>query len=916
MTKVSASSDPLFNSQWHLKALFGENLADVMGQYSGKGISVGIYDDGLDKNHADLKGNYNAAKELTYGGVKADPSTGTSVHGTAVAGIIGAVGGNGTGGTGIANEASLTGVNIFSGLAYNNYIASIRAKSTFDITNDSWGWTSKYADNSAVAGSFGKQFVDALQYAADTGRGGKGTIMVNSAGNDNLTDNRDANQSEFNASRVTITVGAIGQDGDVASYATRGASILVSGPTNGGGAGVTTTDKTGSGGYSSGDSTSTFGGTSAAAPMVSGVMALMLEASFNSIGWRDAQDILAYTAVHTTPAAMSGGVSGRMEYGWTINKADNANGGGLHYSNDVGYGMVNGFEAVRWAEVWSKFGAAETSANEAKTSVSGTVNKAISDNSTTTFTANVSQQLEIEHVDLTLTLTHQNVNDLKIILTSPEGTRSIVLDASSGTNAFNNTTWTYGTEALRGELSQGTWKVEILDTKTGSVGSVASYKLDVYGDTPSPNDVYHYTQEFREMLALDASRGVLKDVDGGIDWINAAGMTADMTINLNAGAQSKIGSDNFVAIALGTVIENVVSGDGDDTLIGNSAANELMGMRGDDTLEGRGGADVLDGGAGVDTATYASSPGAVDVDLKRAAQIGGDAQGDVLKSIENVTGTVFADVLRGDEGANVLKGGAGNDVLEGRGGGDVLDGGAGHDIASWTSWGKAIDIKIGRAVNPGTDGDVLISIEGIEGTAFNDRLEGDDFANTLLGGKGDDVLVGGMGADTLDGGEGIDTVEYLLSKTGVQVNLKTGINRGSHAEGDVIRNVENVTGSLFGDTITGDEKSNVIRGEAGSDTLYGMGGDDVLVGDAGNDLMYGGAGRDVFVYDKRGYGTDIIGDFTQGEDKISFAGMGITFADLVFGKSSSITTIDFANDGGQILLLGSHNLKATDFVFA
>ncbi len=134
-----------------------------------------------------------------------------------------------------------------------------------------------------------------------------------------------------------------------------------------------------------------------------------------------------------------------------------------------------------------------------------------------------------------------------------------------------------------------------------------------------------------------------------------------------------------LTIAAGTVIENAVTGDGNDTLIGNDIANILLGMRGNDTLDGGAGADTLDGGVGVDTASYVRSTVAVDVNLTRATQVGGHAQGDVLVSIENLVGSNLNDVLTGDAIANILDGGAGNDILRGGAGNDILRGGLGND---------------------------------------------------------------------------------------------------------------------------------------------------------------------------------------------------------------------------------------------
>jgi subtilisin-like proprotein convertase family protein len=591
--------NPSLGNQWHLTQVFKGDPNRIWSEFTGANVRVGVYDDGIDKSHIDLRGRYDATREIMLNGVRQDPSSGSKSHGTAVAGLIAAEANNGAGGVGVAHGSSLTGVNIFSGaLAGSGFLVAARAMSTFDVTNNSWGWSGRYADPSSQPGSFGSLFHAALKNTADTGRGGLGTIIVNAVGND-WGSQTNANTSGFNASRYTISVGAIGQDGDVAGYSNRGSAVFISGPSNGGGAGMFTTDLSGMGGYSAGDFTSSFGGTSAAAPVVSGVVALMLSANRN-LGWRDVQDILAFTADHTTPAGLNGQITGRMAFGWQVNKADNINGGGLHYSNDVGFGRVDAFEAVRFAEVWSRFAAPQTSANEQIASVSGQVNRAIRDHTTTEFQVALNRAIEIETVSLTLNLTHQNVNDLRIELVSPEGTRSVLLSPSSGGQSMNGFTWSFATEALRGEMANGNWTVRITDTRAGATGSVSSYKLDITGDAPSIHDVYHYTDSFTKLLALDPARAVLRDTDGGVDWINVAGATDNIVLNLNAGIASTIGGRALFTIAQGTVIENAVTGDGHDVLTGNSANNLLLGMRGNDTLLGGGGDDILEGGMGND----------------------------------------------------------------------------------------------------------------------------------------------------------------------------------------------------------------------------------------------------------------------------------------------------------------------------
>ena len=91
-TTLSATLNPALASQWHISKIFRGNQDAIWNQYTGKGVKVGVFDDGIDKNHVDLKSNYNAASEMKINGVTADPSLGTGVHGTAVAGIIAAPG--------------------------------------------------------------------------------------------------------------------------------------------------------------------------------------------------------------------------------------------------------------------------------------------------------------------------------------------------------------------------------------------------------------------------------------------------------------------------------------------------------------------------------------------------------------------------------------------------------------------------------------------------------------------------------------------------------------------------------------------------------------------------------------------------------------------------------------------------------
>lgn len=173
------------------------------------------------------------------------------------------------------------------------------------------------------------------------------------------------------------------------------------------------------------------------------------------------------------------------------------------------------------------------------------------------------------------------------------------------------------------------------------------------------------------------------------------------------------------------------------------------------------------------------------------------------------------DSFTGTSGADVADGGAGNDTLLGLGGNDVLHGGAGDDV-----------------------------------------LDGGTGDDKLYGGEGNDTLIGGSGNDYLDGGAGNDTVDYSSATSGVNVNLgKTSAQNTGGAGTDTIRNVENVIGSDYNDSLRGNSAANVLAGGAGNDTLRGEAGNDQLYGDAGNDHLHGGSGDD---YLDGGEGNDTL----------------------------------------------------------
>ncbi len=400
------------------------------------------------------------------------------------------------------------------------------------------------------------------------------------------------------------------------------------------------------------------------------------------------------------------------------------------------------------------------------------------------------------------------------------------------------------------------------------------------------------------------------------DPVGTSGRTAVATINGTSG------NDTLT----GTAAADSISGlNGNDTLFGGGGNDSVFGGGGGDLLEGGTGADSLFGGSGNDTASYASSSAAVAVSLLTNTGSGGDAQGDVLSSIENLTGSAFSDSLTGNTSDNILSGGDGNDVVSGDDGDDtifggigddtliggddqdVIDGGTGIDVASYATSSSGVNVNLTTGLGSGGDaaGDTLTGIENLIGSASNDTLTGSAGANVLFGGlgndqlfggDGDDRLIGGGGSDLLNGGNGIDTADYSASTAGVNANLLTGTGTGGDAAGDTLTGIENLTGSALADVLTGNDGANVLTGGTGNDSLFGGRGDDTLAGGAGADVLNGGEGMDFIDYSASGAAVSInlASNTASGGDA---AGDQLQGVDGIIGSAFNDTLIGFDNQG-------------------
>lgn len=237
-----------------------------------------------------------------------------------------------------------------------------------------------------------------------------------------------------------------------------------------------------------------------------------------------------------------------------------------------------------------------------------------------------------------------------------------------------------------------------ISSASGAAGSLGALDIAVLQAVYGANTATHAGDDTYELTDVSDGYSAIWDA-GGRDKIVYAG-TADVVISLQeatldyattgGGIVSYVdGVQDGFTIAHGVVIEEARGGRGDDDITGNGADNVLAGGAGADSLDGGAGddwlvggrgADVIEGGAGIDRVSYAGSGLGVRVDLGTGTGTRGQATGDVLSGVENVTGSGFADRITGDGGANQLVGGEGDDTLTGAGGNDRLNGGAGADV--------------------------------------------------------------------------------------------------------------------------------------------------------------------------------------------------------------------------------------------
>ena len=529
---IAINSDPLYPFQWHLNntgqttfsdsgGITGEDLnvdSVTNAGTTGSGVIVAVVDEGMEIAHPDLVANVVVNGSYDYVENDPDPTnpSTTGDHGTSVGGIIAATGWNNIGVRGVAPGASLKGFNFLRNQSLSNEIDALGGNSTapsgdVDVFNLSFGI------NTTTAFRINTLLEAQLKEGTTNLRGGRGAIYIKSAGNGfsrftsagrTITCSNAAilgvscqntAQDPMHVLPYIIGAAALNASGTASSYSTAGATNWISAPggefgqnqsfliSQPGQPAIMTTDQSScSRGYTRAgltnprnafedrgthslntqcSYTSIFNGTSSAAPNVSGVVALMLAAN-SALTWRDVKHILATTARQVDASRTNVTANGiDVEPAWTTNAA------GLTFHNVYGFGAIDARAAVAAAQTYV--------ADSLGTFKEGTIRSNSTDIMVPDLTGATSVINEpdvgtVEFVRVEIFANHSFPSDWTIALTSPSGTRSVLLPAFNAYQTWPSGGFELGSNAFYGEPQQGNWTLELFDHLNPDAGTLTS----------------------------------------------------------------------------------------------------------------------------------------------------------------------------------------------------------------------------------------------------------------------------------------------------------------------------------------------------------------------------------------------------------------------------------------------------------
>lgn len=460
--KRSIPDDPGYPAQWHLHdPEFGLAVPEAWALgYTGRGIKLSTLDDGIELDHPELADRY--LPELSYdiNGKRTVQLLGKDdIHGTPAAAL--ASGGvNSYCGVGIAPDSLVASVRMIS--THTSDAEEAQGIATglhaVDVYSASWG---PYDDARRLEGPghLAREVLEAAVlgnplYPGMHARGGKGAIYVWASGNGGVVGDN-CNYDGWANSRYTIAVSAVTDQGKSPRYAENCAALITSAPSSGGARSIYTADIAGLTGYSKSECTDRFSGTSASAPMVAGVVALMLEAN-PDLGWRDVQHVLVLA-------------SRPLE-----SDAGQRNAAGLSYSHRFGFGLLNASQAVRLAEKWTSVGPATQLTYAQVASFEIPVDRELRVNQT------VSESVQLEHVAVVFSAIHRQRGQLEVTLISPSGTLSRLAETHRDLSA-DYREWEFVSTACWGEDSIGQWTLSIVDSSHRSTGLLVGWTLKLWG---------------------------------------------------------------------------------------------------------------------------------------------------------------------------------------------------------------------------------------------------------------------------------------------------------------------------------------------------------------------------------------------------------------------------------------------------
>ncbi len=657
---------------------------------TGEDMQFVIWDTPLYVDNPDLDVNN------TFGSIAGNAYSAT--HGNQVGSIVAGIN-NGEGALGLAFNAEVNGIDYRSSSAWSRVdgteIEQIEQLKSLDAANASWRNSQDFSHPSDLVTGF-------LPDLGALGRDGYGAILTLSAGNYGSSDNSNtaSPQNRFDV----IVAGAVEADRVPSSFSSSGANVLLTAQ----GSAVLTSNAS----ESEPDiSVSTANGTSFSSPLISAMTGIIGEIA-PTIGARDIVDILVLSAEPVEEKAnfeLPSLVYERENHWDSIpitNAGHSWNNGGQQYTYLTGFGVPDLETAAGIAQGWRFFhdthrvfhsiDAADLAVDSSLPTdgeVISTAQAEFHDDTTnlwirpterytTTFTFN--DALEIDSIVVTADLLFESLDaqgkvvtdrnaarQVDLVLYSPQGTR---IDVFQHHNAARSITfgdiaeiddWEFIARGFRNENMKGEWRLVVENNYADGKNygfAIRDLELRAYGDSIDKPDYIIVTEDFAELVALDASRAVFRDHDGGSlaagdrDIISFAGLDEGVEVYLDPNAV-ETSSAAGVALTIEGGIDDLSGGSGHDILVGTDGANRLWGGNGEDVLRGAGGDDSLNGFTGNDK-------------------------------------------LYGGAGADVLIGGAGHDIIDPGTGADIIGYDSGLDRVILAANTGALTIQLASFIDP------------------------------------------------------------------------------------------------------------------------------------------------------------------------------------------------------------------------